>query len=128
MIAETDWGIGKLNEQIAATNKTVPKEDESFTQEAPVVNRQHSFHPPVPQFSQPQAPAQEVENNSFQQQERNDEEDVKMDERIELERAETLTQRKQDRRGDGQSGIVESQLLDCTLLAFFLHLSRSSVR
>ncbi|GAA5843567.1 hypothetical protein JCM5353_007487 [Sporobolomyces roseus] len=101
-----------LRRAIAATNKTIPKEDESFTQEAPVVNRQHSFHPPVLEFWQPQGPAQEVENNSFQQRERNEEEDVKMNERIELERAETLTQRKQDRRGDGQSGMVESQLLD----------------
>lgn len=113
MIAETDQGIGKSNEQIAATNKTVPKENESFTQEAPVVNRQHSYRPPVPQFSETQ---EEYAQRLAQEEggvkgER--EEDVQMNERNELERAETVTQRKQDRRVESQGGIVESQLLDC---------------
>ena len=113
---ETERGTGKSFEQIEATNKTVATEDESVTQEAPVVNRQHSYHAPVPQFSQPQGQAYEEENNAFQHQVRNEDEDVQMEERRELERAETLTQRKQDRQFGGQSGMVESQLLDCTPL------------
>ncbi|GAA5987827.1 hypothetical protein JCM5350_003160, partial [Sporobolomyces pararoseus] len=41
-----------LRRAVAATSKLPPTGEESVTQEDPVVNRQHSYKPPVPEFTE----------------------------------------------------------------------------